>query len=332
MSPALSNIIFLHPLTELEEQKQRDKRIAELEVELAARCQLHIAKAYPSPRDGLAAMVPVVAEYDQLRRERSNAPQTAIFDTPTPKLDKSCSGILNGARTVSIGQSQILVSLSEGPTGGGGSSPALAPAGTSGIEEFFPWPPRIPTSKWPVAPELFANHATFRTLGNIDHFIREKLEAAGYHELGYFKVKDKGFAVVTKLEIINDKGEPDADPVKRFPISLKPTSSFNLAEYIYRLLFGVKGHYRVFVFIVTPDWKEPQPGAQVDFSLARQWNAKGADSLPFDIQAIPVISRHQLRVLVYEFQYREHDKIPRVAEPNSGLETFAHLRATNIKF
>jgi len=104
------------------------------------------------------------------------------------------------------------------------------------IQEFFPWPPRWPTSRWPAAPDLFADQNRFRTLANVNDFLREKLQEAGYGEYGYFKIKDTGFAIVTHIERINEKGEPD--PAKRFDPSLKPTSSFNLAEYIYRLFFG----------------------------------------------------------------------------------------------
>src|SRR5262245_33635250 len=316
-----------------------DARISELEEELVLRCRLHGLDLYPAKWDGLAAIALTLVEYDRLLRVGAvrgsrkvvtiSAGGSSKLVTIKSKLDDACRDLIETARartvvhsirtkTESVAFNKISLN----------TQPALAR--TDEIEEFFPWPPRWPTSRWPAAPDLFSDRDRFQTLANVNDFLREKLQEEGYDEYGYFKIKDTGFAIVTHLERINKKGEPD--PAKRFDPSLKPTSSFNLAEYVYRLFLGATGHYRVFVFLFTPELVEPQPPSkQIEYSLAREWNQHGTDVLPPDLGALPVTAEHKLTVLVYEFIYREREKAPPYVLSSGGINPVQHLAATKIK-
>jgi hypothetical protein len=197
------------------------------------------------------------------------------------------------------------------------------------IEEFFPWPPRWPTSRWHPAADLFADQQRYRTLGDVDDYLLKKIHAADYHQYGHFRIKNSGFAIVTKIERINDKGEPD--PQQRFDSSLNPTSSFNLAEYCYRLLFGGRGRFRVFVFIFTPEPVNPVRGTHMDFPLVVSWEKAGASYLPPKIRAVPVTADHKLSILVYEFTYREGETEVPHALPDGGIDPGKQLEAANLR-
>jgi hypothetical protein len=303
------------------------RRISNLEEELAIRCKLHGQDLYPVKSDGLVAIAARLAEYEGLLRTREfldSPPATS----PRSKLDSPCHDLINAARARAGVEStrQKVESVAFSTISVNAQTTVDR---TEIIEEFFPWPPRWPTSRWLAAPDLFSDRNRFSTLANVNDFLREKLQQAGYGDYGYFKIKDRGFAIVTRLERINEKGEPDL--AKRFDPSLKPTSSFNLAEYVYRLFLGATGRYRVFVFLFTPELIESQqPGRQIEYALAREWNQHGTDALPPNIGALRVTAEHKLTVLVYEFIYREREKAPPYVLSSGGINPIQHLAATKI--
>lgn len=208
--------------------------VSKIEEELALRCRLHGLDLYPAKRDGLAAIAARVTEYDRLVRTRDVSGSRYVVSTRS-KLNDTCRDLIDSVRVRALQQS---IRVKTESVAFNKASVEVQPTldRPELIEEFFPWPPRWPTSRWPAAPDLFADRNRFQTLANVNDFLRQKLQEAGYGEYGYFKIKNTGFAIVTQLERINKKGEPD--PAKRFDPSLKPTSSFNLAEYVYRFILG----------------------------------------------------------------------------------------------
>jgi len=118
-------------------------------------------------------------------------------------------------------------------------------------------------------------------------------------EKSYFGIPG-GFAIVTRLENMDANGYPDYP--NRWTSSLAPISivEFSLTKYL-EALFGVpKGHYRVFVFVVS---SEPviQSGTPIAQEEAQTWIVEGANKLPSQMKDLPYTREHTTTAYIYEF-------------------------------
>ncbi len=163
----------------------------------------------------------------------------------------------------------------------------------------FPWPPPKPSSV--AIPALSSINAAEAepTLGDVDSRITGALTTGGYDEKSYYGVPG-GFALVTRLEQI----DPDGYPVysDRWAAELSPmdVKEFSLSKYL-EALFGMpKGHYRIFVFIVTSNLVV-QSGTPVTQGEAENWIVEGANKLPSWMAAQPYTKEHSCTVYIYEF-------------------------------
>jgi len=170
----------------------------------------------------------------------------------------------------------------------------------SAVMPAFPWPPPKPSTIASLTlGSLGKSAAGELTLGDVDKRITDALSLGGYDEKSYYGVPN-GFAVVTRLEQIN----PDGYPVysSRWASEIAPVNikGFSLSKYLEALFSVPKGHYRIFVFIVTSDLVI-QSGTPVSQGEAQTWFVEGANKLPTSMKSLPYTTEHTSTVYVYEF-------------------------------
>ena len=71
----------------------------------------------------------------------------------------------------------------------------------------FPWPPPPPSATAEIRCEQLRLKTRLTSFGDVDRRLSEALDANGYCERRYYAVPD-GFALVTRIEQINDDGTP----------------------------------------------------------------------------------------------------------------------------
>jgi hypothetical protein len=164
----------------------------------------------------------------------------------------------------------------------------------------FPWPPPKPSTTASLTlGSLGQTPGTGLTFHDVDARISEALTTAGYDEKSYYGVPN-GFAVVTRLEQTDSKGYPESSD--RWVSSLSPISvtRFSLSKYLEALIGMPKGHYRIFVFIVTSDMVI-QSGTPTTQGEAQTWFVEGASKLPGYMETLPYTNEHACTVYIYEF-------------------------------
>ncbi|HZW82458.1 MAG TPA: hypothetical protein VFF14_03425 [Candidatus Deferrimicrobium sp.] len=177
---------------------------------------------------------------------------------------------------------------------------AAATEAPAGRLPEFPWPPPKPSAIASLTlGSLRERTGTELTFHNVDARISQALVTAGYDEKSYFGVPH-GFAIVTRLEQMNLYGYPDYSD--RWVSSLVPIrlTDFSIWKYL-DALFGVpKGHYRIFVFIITSEMII-QSGTPVTQGEAETWFIEGANKLPRWMETLPYTDQHTCTVYIYEF-------------------------------
>lgn len=164
----------------------------------------------------------------------------------------------------------------------------------------FKLPPPEPSSRFPLDNSLFENCKTF---SNVDETLKKAMLTLEY-ESSYLPVSGGGFALITKMEQINE----DASTLigeYRWISDLKPPRSFT--EYLASLIFERKGRFRIIVFIVTDQYFSSN-GGQISKDEAVAWLMNGAADLPDKIGDEPFTSAHKCTALVYEYEVTQNNK------------------------
>jgi hypothetical protein len=197
--------------------------------------------------------------------------------------------------------------------GGGPPSPPTAgaePPPTAGAEPpqgpappasfpTFPWPPPSASAVQPLpdpAPQLGASP----TLGRVAAWIEGALEKTGYFDRSFLAVPE-GFAMVTRLEQINEDGMPVSETT-RWPVEID-SPGFSLARYLEALFHAPEGRYRVIVFVVTSEPVAPSRERPTQREMLGYLSG-GADRLPPPLRDAAYTPEHRCTALVYEFERR----------------------------
>ena len=191
----------------------------------------------------------------------------------------------------------------------------------------FPWPPPRPSAFIEIVgrPESFLR--TSDNLGDVDQKLRAALEAAGYVKTRYYAVPD-GFALVTRLEQINDDGTPK-EGEERWIAEVQPVSVFELFEWVRAVIEGIPGRFRVVVFVVSPH-PMPEGDAVVSQEEAMDWIENGGlEQLPPPIAERPYIESYETIALIYEF-YQPYIHAEVEFQDPSVLEGQLHLEKAGI--
>jgi hypothetical protein len=189
----------------------------------------------------------------------------------------------------------------------------------------FPWPPPQSSSRLVLLNSLLVSGQQNPNLGNIDDRITAALLSAGYSERAYFAVPD-GFAVVTKLEQINNDGTSKQPPARWVATDDSGPSSFSLSSYIRALFTANAGYYRVIAFLVT-DVPFAATGAAPTEDQTSSWLRNGFNGLPADVRPKPYGAGFSCTALIYEFM-RTESSPPTLTSNGPDAET--HLQKAGI--
>lgn len=203
-------------------------------------------------------------------------------------------------------------------------TPTPTPPPESRIPQF-PWPPPRASATEVIPSELLASKTGVTRLRDVDRRITKALEKNGYSESSYYAVPS-GFALVTKIEQINDDGTPKEGP-QRWSLEVSRLSEFTLSAYLRALFLAPPGYYRVIVFIVTP-YPFVQSDAKVTAEQATQWLKGGVNQLSESIGALDFSrENYACTALVYEFKRRTESDKPTILDPGNILGRIHLLKA-----
>lgn len=207
--------------------------------------------------------------------------------------------------------------------------------------QLFPWPPPVPSATEVLPHSRFGDRKRFSKLKDVAEYLTRQLQEAEYSDLRFYRIKDSGFAILTRLEQINRDGHPlpgaerwpDYDRLGRLELRRPPRS---LGEYFVSLFFPEDAHtlqearYRLFAIAVTPDAIRPNPKEKISTELVRRWVSEGDPTLDRTISEKPFKSSYDVTVLVYEFATHP-DKAPELVRP-SHLPGKIHVAAAGLSF
>jgi hypothetical protein len=125
------------------------------------------------------------------------------------------------------------------------------------------------------------------------------LERNGYVERSFFRTRDDGVAMVTRLERMNSDGSPSREN-ERWPAGFDDSEEAgDILHFLSGLFFVEAGHYRVIVFVLQA-LPFGQSTASVTGPEALAWVRAGANLLPSDVAVAPFKGGH-CSALIYEF-------------------------------
>ena len=194
----------------------------------------------------------------------------------------------------------------------------------------FDWPPPEPSARV-VVPSRIARGTLGDTppLGDIADRLTSALSEAGYLEYGFQSIGCDGFALVTRLERIDETGRPLDDDVRfRPPGEDEP---WTLTGYLSRLFYAPPGRWRQIVFAVTDlefdeDRVTQAPSVNEADEMMREADVT---TLPAEFDVLKWTGNHELHALIYEFEKGpgSRDVVRNLPSAIIGL---AHLRGAGL--
>jgi hypothetical protein len=181
-------------------------------------------------------------------------------------------------------------------------APPVAAAGRApALPQFSPWPPPQASGREVIAAELVTGKGKSVTWGAVADRVGSALGKAGYRDLSHYAVPN-GFAITTRVERIEVSGEPAAEP-SRWVITEEPLSmsTWTLEGVLRRLAGAPLGHYRVIVFVFSPDAFEIT-GTPITQTQADEWRRGGLNRLPAALRSLTYGADFRCDALVYEFE------------------------------
>ena len=165
----------------------------------------------------------------------------------------------------------------------------------------FPWPPPR-ASGIEVLPTVFLRNQI--TLGDVAIALDRALTWIGRHEIRFYSVPN-GFAMVTRLEAIDEQGDTiaDADRDQR-----------DFLTYIRNLFWVPPGNYRMIVFVVT-DEPFASSGEPMDRKRADELASGGFNDLPQVERERLYTDRYRTTALIYEFHKERQSEVAQVLTP-----------------
>jgi hypothetical protein len=159
-------------------------------------------------------------------------------------------------------------------------------------ETDFPWPVPLPSTSLEIPANLHAPAEPNSRLKRAGDWLSRALREVGYSDFLWYDVPN-GFALVTRLELIDDQGFGYAhpDPATRFSAVYPPLGFFTM-RFWSQLLAGKTGRFRTLVFVVIDQpfgyckdvtdsqivWKHPShelslSRAEVEYRADYKWYA-----------------------------------------------------------
>lgn len=215
---------------------------------------------------------------------------------------------------------QGVIGVPRDGVGGGASQSAIRP----GMAEppFFPWPPPAPS----LFGEVTLNFRIVTDLAAINAQVGSLLHRQGYDSLHYFGV-DGGFVVTTDLERIESDGRSAAKDRWLIGKAGHPNS---FSEYVSNLIFGEKGRFRLFAFIVGSHEPSAASFAATEQDTQR-WKATGAMTLSAQTGARGVDSGTRVWLYVYEFESSLEKSVTIVPLADHAVSFAAHKHSLGLR-
>ena len=185
-----------------------------------------------------------------------------------------------------------------------------------------------PTTQTQLDPTIVSQQTFGVTLYAVGARLERALAKAGYSDFAYFQTwtEAPGFALVTRMERVEDDGRPKAENQRFMPPGQEP-DDFDLTQYLSQLLFEPTGFYRLMIFRVASEsarvTSSPMSGA-----LARRILESGEIRLRADFASYPYTPTYSVDVFVYEFE-RKGDREVNVLPP-VRLPARLHLDRSGI--
>lgn len=162
----------------------------------------------------------------------------------------------------------------------------------------FPWPPPRPSEQLRLPRgRVLAAIGGNPSLYDVGQHLTAALDRTGYSEHSFYRAP-KGFALISRLERIENDGRPAPGTFRYMPPGQEP---FSLTNYLSGLFVAPVGYYRLIVFVAT-DAPIVATGDRIDQREANDLLREGADRLPPDFRRMPFGPDHEITALIYEFQ------------------------------
>jgi hypothetical protein len=164
------------------------------------------------------------------------------------------------------------------------------------------WPPPAPSGIY-TFDQLQISGRPMINLHEVDYNLTQAIKSAGYSDFCYYALPQKGFAIFTPMEEIDDNGNR-TNTTNIYPG--KPASISKYIEALFTRPHQPEMHYRAFAFYVTTlGWSNP-PVLSLTKNEFDDWTKGGDRTLPqsfFEMKA----SNYRCYVAVYEFSVKRND-------------------------
>jgi hypothetical protein len=169
------------------------------------------------------------------------------------------------------------------------------------LTDLFPWPPPVPSDRVTYGLPQLASTAPLSTLGAVSDHLEKILRKGGYRSWAYFNAP-KGFALVAPVEALDAQGQVLSGNARWSHNPQLAVSSLTFWQLL-TLRQRPVGHYRLLLFIVTPESVigDAVSGPQM-WEHAERWANTGLAFLPAQVRKTPVTADYHLVVNVYEFE------------------------------
>ena len=191
-------------------------------------------------------------------------------------------------------------------------------SGRTSVLPAFPWPPPA-GHKWVAVPRDLPG-LSVGTLGELyDSLLAALGRASPGFETGLFGGVPNGFAVVARMERIQDNGTPYPGDARWV---MQGTPFLSLGDFLGNLFFEKPGYFRVIALVLTDDVNfSADPHAKLP-SIS-----EGAREMPPEMRAKP-FDTQTLLALIYTFERKPGAEI--TTWPNGAPSGTQHLQAAGI--
>lgn len=191
-----------------------------------------------------------------------------------------------------------------------------------------PWPLPKPSTKMKIPRALFAN---CKTLLDVDATLNNALHTNDYNDLSYYVVQPEnrniiGYALVTRLEQIDENGFPKESP-NRWSANQMENKDEGFFEWFKSALFPKSGYFRVIVFLVIDE------GFTVSEETMERENAqalldRGFSDFPREVIDTKFTKEHHVTALIYEYKVLDDNSKANLV--NDGMDAKEHLKKAKI--
>lgn len=164
------------------------------------------------------------------------------------------------------------------------------------------------------------------TLSHLNNHLQRILARIGYSEFSYFQIEG-GFVLSTRLEQINADGSPKNGRMRWEP-KLGLNDEFTFESVIKRIFQSPKGHYRVFLFVVSSsDILESDHVVSEETVIS--WLRNGAVRISDTTSQVVLADNHTCVAFVYEFYQKGLHSKPIFVDSNA-IPAKNHLSASGF--